>query len=352
MASTSHPLRSHFLGPWLATLLYHLALVVLAVVWVVIRHQPVTPPTVDCFAVASGGASPAASVSVHRERRHAVPSLRITSRNTDATVTLPSHDSEPSGFSKSLGGFTGMTGSSTFGGAGRGNSGLGVGVAGMGTGYVGRPVMGARIVAQKLAVYLDCSGSMRPYLAQVEAEIRRQFPDADVFRFDGARVVVVDGEVADGRGFDGHFGTSRPGQSDPVTMTSRGRKLLERIAKRCEHGSLGAWIDWLLTEDYDGLVVFSDFQDGIRQYRQPRSGAPELIYVDSKRRQLNERKESESRWEKTWYSRFSGAAQGRGPRLYLFSIEVEPQPLLRQCAVASGGGVTMVGWLRAQSPPR
>jgi len=212
--------------------------------------------------------------------------------------------------------------------------------------------MGARIVARKLAVYLDCSGSMRPYLAQVETEIRRQFPDADVFRFDGARVVVVDGEVADGRGFDGHFGTARPGQSDPATMTPRGRRLLERIATRCEHGSLGAWIDWLLPEDYDGLVVFSDFQDGVRQYRQPRSGAPELIYADGKRRQLDERKEGDARWEKAWHGRFSGAPQGRGPRLYLFSIEVEPQPLLRQCAVASGGGVTMVGWLRGKSPPR
>lgn len=352
MATSSHPPRPHFLGPWLATLLYHLALVTLAILWVVVRHQPTAPPPPDCFAVASGGASPAVSVTVHRERQHAVPSLRITSRSTDATVTLPSQDFGPSGFSTPLAGISGMTGSGTLGGIGKGSGGLGVGVAGMGAGYVGRPVMGARIVAQKLAVYLDCSGSMRPYLAQVEAEIRRQFPDADVFRFDGARVVVVNDAVADGRGFDGHFGTPRPGQSDPVTMTSRGRKLLERIATRCEYGSLGAWIDWLLSEDYDGLVVFSDFQDGIRQYRQPRSGAPELIYVDSKRRQLNARKESESRWEKTWYSRFSGAAQGRGPRLYLFSIEVEPQPLLRQCAVASGGGVTMVGWLRGKSPPR
>lgn len=342
----------HFLGPWLVTLLAHAALVFLAVAWVIVRHQPATPSEPECFAIPSGGDSPAVAVAARRERAHAVPAIRITSRNAEAAVTLPSSVSPPSGPAMPTGGLFGAAGAGAFGGAGNGVAGLGTGLAGAGSGYVGRPVMGARIVARKLAVYLDCSGSMRPYLTRVEAEIRRQFPDADVFRFDGARVVVVNGEVADGRGFDGHFGTSRPGQSDPSGMTPRGRKLLERIAQRCEYGSLGAWIDWLLPEDYDGLVVFSDFQDGVRQYRQPRSGAPELIYADGKRRQLDERKDAEERWEKAWYTRFSGATQGRGPRLYLFSIEVEPQPLLRQCAVASGGGVTMVGWLRGKSPER
>ena len=33
----------------------------------------------------------------------------------------------------------------------------------------------------RIAVYLDCSDSMAPYLPAVEAEVRKQFPDADVF---------------------------------------------------------------------------------------------------------------------------------------------------------------------------
>lgn len=338
-------------GPWLATLLSHVGLVVLALAWVVARHQPeAQPPEPDCFALPAAGSDTAPAVTVRRERPNPVPSLRITSRSAEAAVTLPASLPAPLAGLGLLG--ASLPGAGGAGGRGLGLAGAGEGLAGTGAGRVGRPVMGARIVARRLAVYLDCSGSMRPYLSRVEAEIRREYPDADVFRFDGARVVVVDGEVADGRGFDGHFGTARPGQSDPATMTSRGRRLLERIATRCEHGSLGAWIDWLLPEDYDGLVVFSDFQDGIRQYRQPRSGAPELIYADGKRRQLDERKEADTRWEKAWYGRFSGAAQGKGPRLYLFSTEVEPQPLLRECAVASGGGVTMVEWLRGKSPPR
>lgn len=344
--------RGQGLGPWVATLLSHVGLVVLALAWVIVRYQPTSPPSEpDCFAVPAGGASPSASVSVQRERPRSVPVVRITSRSSESTLALPAPTDLSLGQTMALHGKTGVLGSGGLGGAGTGIAGLGPGLVGSGVGRVGRPVMGASIVARRLAVYLDCSGSMRPYLDRVETEIRRQFPDADVFRFDGARIVVVDGEVADGRGFDGHFGTAHPGQSDPAALTAQGRRLLGRIAKRCESGSLGAWIDWLLPEDYDGLVVFSDFQDGVRQYRRPKTGSPELIYADGKRRQVDVRREAEARWEKAWLGRFSEAAKGRGPRLYLFSIEVEPQPLLRQCAVASGGGVTMVEWLRSR-PPR
>lgn len=344
--------RDQGLGPWVATFLVHAGLVTLAAAWIIVRYQPASPTIEpDYFALPAGGASPSVAVSVQRERPRAVPVVRITSRSSESTMALPSPMTVGLGQTAALSAEMGAARAGSLGGTGAGVTGLGPGLVGTGVGRVGRPVMGASIVARRLAVYLDCSGSMRPYLDRVEAEIRRQYPDADVFRFDGARVVVVDGEVAEGRGFDGHFGTAHPGQSDPAALTTQGRRLLSRIATRCESGSLGAWIDWLLPEDYDGLVVFSDFQDGVRQYRRSKSGSPELIFADGKRRQVDVRKEVEARWEKAWLGRFSEAAHGRGPRLYLFSIEVEPQPLLRQCAVASGGGVTMVGWLRGR-PPR
>lgn len=227
-------------------------------------------------------------------------------------------------------------------GAGGGLMGKGEGPGGPGHGWSGRPVMGARIAARRLAVYLDCSGSMRPHLERVESEIRREFPDADVFRFDGARVVVINGRVAEGRGYDGPSAPRRPGLSDPASLTPQGRRLLDRLAPRCEAGSLGAWIDWMLDEPYDGLVVFSDFQDGIRQYRDPAKGPPELVYADSKRRNLDARQPGDERWQRSWLERFSQAPRGRAPRLYLFSSETEPQAFLRQCAVASGGSVAMV----------
>ncbi len=345
-----HSARSRFThGPWLATVVLHALLFVVAVAWVIVRYQPaIIPSEPDCFAIPSAGASAAVTVVASKPRPNRVPVVRITSTSSECSMALPALTLGESGESAPL--LSGGLKKASAGGAGLGAAGLGIAAAGTGVGRIGKAVMGARIVARKLAVYLDCSGSMRPYLAKVEAEIRLQFPDADIFRFDGARVVVVDGEVADGKGFDGHFGTSHPGQSDPASMTLAGRRLLDRIDTHCESGSLGAWIDWLLSEDYDGLVVFSDFQDGVRQYRKPAKGTPELIYADGSRRSVNERKEADTRWEKAWLSRFGAAERGQGPRLYLFSIEVQPQPLLRQCAVASGGSVTMVEWLRGKSP--
>ena len=48
--------------------------------------------------------------------------------------------------------------------------------------------------APRIAVYLDCSDSMASYLPAVEAEIRKQFPDADVFGVPAIKV-WVDGTV-------------------------------------------------------------------------------------------------------------------------------------------------------------
>jgi hypothetical protein len=243
-----------------------------------------------------------------------------------------------------LGASAALSGPGLSGGAatslGRSGAGLGAGVGA--AGWIGLPVLGLRVQARRLAVYLDSSGSMRPHLPRVEAEIRASFPEADVFRFDGARIVVHDGRVAEGRGYDGPSLPRRPGATDPASLTPEGRRLLARLEPRCEAGSLGAWIDWMLEERYDALVVFSDFQDGIRVYRDPGKGAPELVFADSKRRQVDEREPGDDRWRRRWLERFSQASSGRAPRLYLLTSEVEPQAFLRDCAVASGGGLTMV----------
>ena len=62
-------------------------------------------------------------------------------------------------------------------GMGREGLGQGQGISfdGMGDSrtLVGKFVMGASIRAQRIAVYLDCSGSMRPYLTQVTLEIKK-----------------------------------------------------------------------------------------------------------------------------------------------------------------------------------
>lgn len=327
--------------PWLTTLAVHAALLLLALAWVVSTAlAPAPPADPEVFALAGGGTSAPRQGPPRAERRPPAPdgTSRITVRgpaSSLAVADLPDLSASlPSGLSG--------PGLSSGAAASLGRAGPGVGPGGGAPGRIGLPVLGLRVQARRLAVYLDSSGSMRPHLPRIEAEIRSSFPDADVFRFDGARIVVHDGRVAEGRGYDGPSQPRRPGLTDASSLTPEGRRLLDRLAPRCEAGSLGAWIDWMIEERYDALVVFSDFQDGIRVYRDPGKGPPELVFADSKRRQVDERDVGDDRWRRRWLERFAQAPQGRAPRLYLLTSEVEPQAFLRDCAVASGGGLTMV----------
>ncbi len=327
--------------PWLTTLLVHAALVLLALAWVVSTAlAPPPAPEPETFVVAGGGL-PAPKVGPSRpERRPAAPSVpsRLTVQGGVSSLAVAALPEASLGLPSGLSG-PGLASSAV---ASPGRAGLGAGPGGGAPGRIGLPVLGLRVQARRLAVYLDSSGSMRPHLARIEGEIRASFPEADVFRFDGARIVVHDGRVAEGRGYDGPSQPRRPGATDPATLTAEGRRLLERLAPRCEAGSLGAWIDWMIEERYDALIVFSDFQDGIRVYRDPGKGPPELVYADSKRRQVDERGAGDDRWRRRWLERFALAPSGRAPRLYLLTSEVSPQAFLRDCAVASGGGLTMV----------
>lgn len=336
-------------APWLVTLLLHGLLIAFALAWViatVVAEKKATDP--ETFVVA-GGAGQAAPprVSMRPERRVTPPTqARLTVRtSTSSAVAL---SALPDVATNALAGLSaGPTNVGRSQGLGRASTGLGSG-PGVAAGRVGLPVLGLRVQAQRLAVYLDSSGSMRPHLPRIEAEIRAAFPTADVFRFDGARIVVMAGQVAEGRGYDGPALDRRPGMNDPATLTPQGKRLLAQLTPHCEAGSLGAWLDWMLEAPYDALVVFSDFQDGIRQYRLTPRGAPELIYADTKRRQQDERESGDDRWRRRWLERFATAVSGRAPRLYLLTSEVEPQEFLRQCAVASGGGLTMVDVGRAR----
>ena len=336
---------------FLASLLVHVGLVALATWFVVSRttsEQPRPDPTVHAVA---GGREAGGAIPVRRPSpaRPAAPLRRIVVAGAGG-VTLPdlpamsalSGPAESSG----LAGQAGLGGGRGF--AGGSGAGLGVG-QGLAAGFVGKPVLGATIRALKVAVYLDCSGSMKPYLERVEAEIRKQFPDADVFRFDGARVVALDDAIVHGRHFRGEPPRLREGPTETVvaTLTSAGQRLQAKIREACEKGSLGAWLDRLLTEPYDALVVFSDFQDGVRIYEEGAKGAPHLIYSDSAYHRVNQRKAPSYRWERAWLEAFGRADRHQGPRLYLYSIQTTPQAFLLRCVEASGGAAVDVGWLRS-----
>lgn len=315
--------------------------------WVVLRSPaPRLPAEGPVVFVAAMGAS-AAGAGEHavktRPKADFQPRQRLAVNNANASVslpTLPPVSAAPGGLP---GGAKGLAAKSR--GAGQG---FGFGSAtGTAQHFVGKPVMGATIRAHRVAVYLDCSGSMKPYLERVAAEIRKQYPDADVFLFDGARIVAVEDHVVHGRNFRGEAPrlTEAPSQTVESTLTPPGRQLLARLRLPCEKGSLGAWIDRLLVEKYDALVVFSDFQDGIRVYDEKRKGHPSLVYSDSTYRQVG-RTLPGGRWQEQWLEAFRQAEQGRGPRLYLFSIQEEPQGFLRRCVEASGGASINVRWLR------
>jgi hypothetical protein len=300
-------------------------------------------------AVAGGrsGASLAAAVHPVSHPKVRMPRARLATKSASATLALPPMSAPKLG--AAMGMATGRGG--VFGrGIGRGaGGGLGAGL-GKSAGFVGRPVMGAFIRAKRVAVYLDCSGSMRSYLPRVEADIRKEFPDADVFRFDGARVVGLGDMVVFGRRFQGVAPRLREGptQTTLESLTPNGRSVQAKVRTACEKGSLGAWMDRLLAESYDALVVFSDFQDGLRLY-ETKKGEPKMVYSDSSYHKVGGVQKGHTRWQREWLEAFAKAPYGAGPRLYLFTVQQEPQVFLQACVAASGGASTSVSWLKKGS---
>jgi len=344
-------------GSFLLSLSLH-GLLVIAACWFVFRSPAPAPKhEFTAHAVAGGRSGGPAMTAAHlltRKPKVTVAQRRITSKSASATLALPPM--------KTITPEIGLASSS--GGQGKGGFGRGLGSfggnglgAGLGNraGFVGRPVMGAFIRAKRVAVYLDCSGSMRSYLPRVEAEIRKEFPDADVFRFDGARVVGLGDMVVFGRRFHGEAPRLREGPTQTAleTLTPNGRAVQAKVRMACEKGSLGAWMDRLLAESYDALVVFSDFQDGVRLY-ETKKGEPKMVYSDSSYHKIGGAQKGHTRWQREWLEVFGKAPHGGGPRLYLFTVQQEPQAFLKACVEASGGAATSVSWLRKgvrKAPP-
>ncbi|MDR1818500.1 MAG: hypothetical protein LBR07_10150 [Puniceicoccales bacterium] len=247
-------------------------------------------------------------------------------------------------------------GGGTGGGLGGGN-GLGSG----GRAHVGRFVMGVEVKARKIAVYLDDSGSMQPFLPRVKEEIYAQFPDADIFEHKNIFITVSANRIVGGVDDDAPRPRRKPkprkstagsatfaeARAEQLKLSDDGKRIFAQYAANFDHGSIGAWTDIMMRENcYDALVVFSDFQDGVRD-----DGLPPA-------------RRSEQPWTERWVAHFSrakpragtggtgGAAFGLGaPRLYLFSIQVTPQPIWQQCVRASGGEIKMMPELRQTVAP-
>ena len=350
---------------------FHLILLLIAFVWVisVMKDQRVKQPEFMATGAGGGANGDRARILEHnlqqkKAKATAKTVARITSKNPTSTIALP--ELPMSKMADTLN--TKMSGSTSkgFGGGSGGGIGSGKGIGvGNARNFVGKPVMGAKINATKVAVFLDASRSMARYLDRVEDEIRKQFPDADVFLCAGIWTNVKDDTIIGGlkyKGATGRAGSAPVRATDPDKLTATGKRIFKQYDDNFRTGCVGAWIDILRSEKhYDGIVIFSDFQDGVTQYRSPKGEKPDtsstrnstIVYSDGMRSNLptDDRKPAEKHWEDELVNAFAGAKSGRGPRLYLFSTQVEPQPIFNRCVLASGGQIKMVEWLRTGGNP-
>ena len=356
------------------SLFIHLMLMTVALIWVISSTSEKNPKQGEFTAIATGSGGGAAgerakilehNLQQKKQKALAKKVSRITSKNLNAQVVLPDLKSNALSID-SLASKLGGSSSKGFGGGSGGGIGAGKGVGvGNARNFVGRPVMGAHIVATKVAVFLDASKSMGRYLDRVELEIRKQFPTADVFMYSGIWTNVKDDVIIGGsryKGSTGRTGAPPVKFTDPDKLTANGKRIFKQYDDNFKTGCVGAWIDIMRNERaYDGLVIFSDFQDGVTQYRSPKGDKSAsystrdatIVYCDSVRSRLptDDRKPAEKRWEEELVNAFAAAKSGRGPRLYLFSTEVEPQPIFARCVAASGGQSKMVEWLRSGGNP-
>ena len=269
---------------------FHALLVFIAAAFVVSTVTDNAKKDPNQFATGAGGGSGGERVknTQHKIKPKNVKSLaktttRITSKSASASIALPDMPNSASASSMISGAMAGGS-SKGFGGGSGGGIGTGRGMgSGGGKNFVAKPVMGANIFSQRLAVYFDASASMLPYLERVEAEIRDKFPDADVYLSNGVFIDVHDNEIVGGDKFKGTPYLNRatgggskknakgelvPTETNVNKLTTQGRAIYKKYADNFKKGSVGGWID-ILKDDrtYDALIVFSDFQDGVRQIR-------------------------------------------------------------------------------------
>ena len=269
---------------------FHALLIFVAAAFVVSTVTDNAKKDPNQFATGAGGGSGGERVknTQHKIKPKNVKSLaktttRITSKSASASIALPDMPNSASASSMVSGAMAGGS-SKGFGGGSGGGIGTGRGMgSGGGKNFVAKPVMGANIFSQRLAVYFDASASMLPYLERVEAEIRDKFPDADVYLSNGVFIDVHDNEIVGGEKFKGTPYINRPTgsgskknakgelvatETNVNKLTTQGRAIYKKYASNFKTGSVGGWVD-ILKDDrtYDALIIFSDFQDGVRQIR-------------------------------------------------------------------------------------
>jgi hypothetical protein len=180
----------------------HLLLILLAI-FIVRTITMEKAETVD-FLAGGGGGGKGNDAKAAQQRRAAsanAPKTRIVSSATSSTVSLPDIQSSLSDFSTltpsapagaGMGGGTGGLRGSRSGGLMGNGRGTGCG-PGNGSGFVSFPLLfGQKIDAKRLAVVLDMSGSMYPFLPAVLREVDKVAPGSSVVLHFGCGLAVED----------------------------------------------------------------------------------------------------------------------------------------------------------------
>ena len=345
----------------LVSLLIHGGLLFVATAWVV-SVAVIQKKEPNAFATgAGGGTGGERAVQAKAKQKPNAPksltksSTKLTSKSTTAAIALPEMPDLNRGMLGAL-----SASSKGFGGGSGGGIGGSVGLGKGGKNFTGKAVMGMKISGANIAVYFDSSPSMNPYFAAVEKQIKEQFPSADVYRYFGVFNFIQDGEVLGARAnqklvvptvdqiyMDRRGGRRDSPATDQAKLSPAGRNMFGSKDALFRIGGVGAWLEAMLNQkQYDAIVVFSDFEDGIIQWRTIGEVKPSIVFDADLRPPTDNRTEAEKAWEQRWIRGFAQAQDRKAPRLYLYSTSKEPQEIYRRCAAASGGDFKIVTMAR------
>ena len=345
----------------MVSLLIHGGLLFLATAWVV-SVAVIQKKEPNAFATGAGGSSGGerAVATKAKQKPNTPKSLtksasKITSKSASAQIALP----EMPDMNRAMLGALSAS-SKGFGGGAGGGIGGGVGLGKGGKNFTGRAVMGMKISGANIAVYFDSSPSMNPYFAAVEKQIKEQFPSADVYRYFGVFNFIQDGEVLGARPnqklvvptvdqiyMDRRGGRRDSPATDQAKLSPAGRNMFGSKDALFRIGGVGAWLEaMLIQKQYDAIVVFSDFEDGVIQWRTIGEVKPSIVFDADLRPPTDLRTEAEKAWEQRWIRGFAQAQDRKAPRLYLYSTSREPQEIYRRCVSASGGDFKIVTMAR------
>ena len=325
----------------------HIVLVVIATLWVVSTVTTVRKKPPNAFATGAGGggggervATPKAKTKTSKSTAKNV--VRISSKSAHARIALP----ELPDLNRVTQGVN-ATASKGFGGGGGGGLGMGVGVGRGGSNFVSRPapdikkagkeVLGMNIIGENIAVYLDSSESMEPYLAGVEKQIKAQFPKADVFRYPGIGTYLTMGE------FQSYPDERWRDQNVAAKLSPKGGAILANLRQKSYGPNVGGWVDVMLKHgDYDALILFSDFMDNIQQWST--SGGGRISYHMSAAGSAikDTRSLEEKAWEARWLEQFTQSGGRNAPRLYLMSVKNCPHRIYLDCVKTSAGEFSII----------